>query len=115
VYSQRIDELVTRAIEDYHRGKGYRRRTIATGVTRHAHAWCVDLRGSAEALVDAGLALDAWFADSEWCKEVMMGDRRIEVYRAAGNYQVELSTRHTSKDRAGAKAQEPEDEEDEDD
>ncbi len=81
--ANRLDQYVAKAIRDYNDGKEQRKRTmgVSHGVTRHAHAWCVDFFGSRDELVQSGLALEEWLDDDRSCKKIKVGSRCVEIYK----------------------------------
>lgn len=103
--AKRLNAVTCAAIEDYRRYRGdeksARTKALAPGVTRRAHSWCVDLRGTVTDLVAAGLANEAWFRDAGECKELRFGGRRIELFKQyleSDSYEVSL--RYTDSDKS---------------
>lgn len=92
-----LDQIVADAVADYAKSsfktRERRFRALAAGVTRRAHSWCVDIRGSAKDLVAAG-APAAWFAGREQCMELHVGGRRIEIWRGEPST-IEVSVRYS--------------------
>ncbi len=107
--AETLNDVVDRASRDHDRSRKARKKDWdkgrrichgpVNGIMRHAHSWCVDFIGTADELVEAGLARRSWFDADSVCRGVVFDGRQIELYRPEGD-EYELTIPY---ERGGAK------------